>query len=358
MMNWSRFLFMLTGILSLFSCETGIAIRQSLSVGSDDVHTMIYYATLAGSSHNTQPWKVEVEKNGRLLILADTTRSLPIVDPEHRELYISLGAFIENLNLSAGALGYATDIRLRQPSAPDYCVAEVILSRSHPSGFSLDWIAARRTLRIPFHVNDIRDCDVKKIVANDNQTYVFKASSAEGRFIAKQTLSAYKQQAANKNAQAEFANWVRFSDKDVLTKQDGITAAGMGIGGINGFIVRKFFSPHDVEKTRFITAGIEKTEKQVHNCGAWLVLTGDRSVAGWIDIGRRYERMNIICTSLHIGFQPMNQVVEDQNFLESVQHEIGKCGKIQFVARIGYVIEIPSPVSPRRSVDSVAVFYK
>jgi Nitroreductase len=349
---------MLAGVVSLFSCKMGISIRQSLPVGSDDLHTIIYYAMLAGSSHNTQPWNVRVKKNGQLLILADTTRCLPVVDPENRELYISLGAFIENLNLSAGALGYTADIRLTTPSAPDYCVAEVTLSKTHPSGFSLDCIAARRTLRSPFNCADILDSDVKKVLAGDNQTYVFKASSAEGRFIAEQTLSAYRQQAVNKNAQAEFAHWVRFSDKDVQARRDGITAAGMGIGGINGFIVRKFFKPEAVESKRFVASGIEKTKQQVDNCGAWLILTGDCSVAGWIDIGRRYERMNIVCTSLHIGFQPMSQIVEEQNFLESVQREIGKGWEIQFVARIGYVTEIPSPVSPRRSVDSVAVFCK
>ncbi len=354
-----RFVLMITAIVALVSCKTNIGARSPLLVGADDMHKIIYYATLAGSSHNTQPWKVEVLSNRELRILADTTRALNVIDPKKRELYISLGAFIENLDLAASALGYATEVQVLPQSELTGCVAVVTLKQARPSGFDLRSIEVRRTLRSPFHTADLRKEEVERILADDRQTSFFSASTAEGRFIAKQTLSAYRQQSMNRKAQAEFARWVRFSDRDVRLRQDGITTAGMQINGIKGFVVRNFFKPADAEKKQFVQAGIQMTEKQVDNCGGWLVLTSpDNSVRSWIDIGRRYERMNIICTSLHIGFQPMNQIVEEKKFQESVQHEIGKGGEIQFVARIGYVIEIPSPVSPRRSVDSVAVFCK
>ncbi|WP_153802486.1 Acg family FMN-binding oxidoreductase [Paludibacter jiangxiensis] len=354
-----RFVFMMTAIVALASCKTNIGARSSLLVGADDMHKIIYYATLAGSSHNTQPWRVEVLGDREIRVFADTTRVLNVIDPKKRELYISLGAFIENLDLAAGALGYATEVQVLPRSERTACVAVVALKRARPSGFDLHSIVGRRTLRVSFHTADIRKEEVASILGDDWQTSFFAASTEEGRFIAKQTLSAYRQQSMNREAQAEFASWVRFSDRDVRLRQDGITTAGMQINGIKGFVVRNFFKPADAEKKQFVQAGIGTTEKQVNNCGGWLALTSvDNSVQSWIDVGRRYERMNIICTSLCIGFQPMNQLVEEQNFLENVQHELGKGGEIQFVARIGYVIETPSPVSPRRSVDSVAVFYK
>jgi hypothetical protein len=89
------------------------------------------------------------------------------------------------------------------------------------------------------------------------------------------------------------------------------------------------------------------------------VLTGtDDSVQSWIDAGQRYQRMNIVCTALHIGFQPMNQIVEEENYKQAVCEKLRLKKQIFFVARIGYMIEIPAPVSPRRPVDSVAVFYR
>ncbi|MTK52889.1 hypothetical protein [Paludibacter sp.] len=111
MMKMVRFVLMITAIVALASCKTNIGARSPLSVGADDMHKVIYYATLAGSSHNTQPWKAEVLNDREIRVLVDTTRVLNVIDPKKRELYISLGAFIENLDLAAGALGYATEVQ-------------------------------------------------------------------------------------------------------------------------------------------------------------------------------------------------------------------------------------------------------
>jgi hypothetical protein len=256
MMNMVRFLLMIGGIFMLFSCKTGIEARSPLSAGTDDMHKIIYYATLAGNSHNIQPWKVEVRGDREIRLFADTARELHVVDPTRRELYISLGAFIENLDLVAGSLGYKADIKLTPTAESTDCVAVVTLKRAQPSGFDLRLISARRTLRLPFHTADIRNEEVRNIIVNDNQTCFFAASTPQGRFIAEQTLSAYRQQAQNRAAQAEFARWVRFSDRDVRIKQDGITTAGMEINGIKGFVVRNFFKPADTEKNKFVQAGI------------------------------------------------------------------------------------------------------
>jgi nitroreductase len=350
---------MIAAIVALCSCKTGIETRNPLSADTNDVHKIIYYATLAGSSHNTQPWKVEVRGDREIRLFADTARALHVVDPTKRELYISLGAFLENLDLAAGSLGYRTHIQVLSQPEPAGCVAVVTLKRAQSSGFDLHSIAARRTLRLPFHTADIREEEVKKIVADDSHTAFYAASTPQGHFVAEQTLSAYRQQAQNRAAQAEFARWVRFSDRDIRLRQDGITTAGMEITGIKGFVVRNFFKPADAEKNRFVQAGIQTTEKQVRNCGGWLVLTGtDDSAQSWIDVGRRYQHMNIVCTALNIGFQPMNQIMEEDNYRQTVHEKLGLKNKILFVARIGYVIEISAPVSPRRPVDSVSVFYK
>ena len=54
----------------------------------------------------------------------------------------------------------------------------------------------------------------------------------------------------------------------------------------------------------------------------------------------------------------MNQIVEEENYKQAVTEKLRLKNEILFIARIGYMIEIPAPVSPRRSVDSVAVFYR
>ena len=57
---------------------------------------MMEQAVKAPSGHNTQPWLFRVQKD-RIQILPDMSKSLPAVDPDNRELFISLGCATENL---------------------------------------------------------------------------------------------------------------------------------------------------------------------------------------------------------------------------------------------------------------------
>ena len=55
------------------------------------LRSLVEYAALAPSGHNTQPWRFRLRGGGAEL-LADRTRALPVVDPDDRELVISCGA--------------------------------------------------------------------------------------------------------------------------------------------------------------------------------------------------------------------------------------------------------------------------
>ncbi|MBS9402255.1 hypothetical protein KG088_01260 [Halomonas sp. TRM85114] len=52
--------------------------------------TLIRYATLTPSGHNTQCWRFRVEE-GAISILPDLTRRTPVVDPDDHHLHVSLG---------------------------------------------------------------------------------------------------------------------------------------------------------------------------------------------------------------------------------------------------------------------------
>lgn len=86
--------------------------RRSLITGtpeSSQMREIIHYATLAPNGHNTQPWKFAITQNA-IEIYPDYTRRLPVVDPDNREMWISLGCALENLLLAAAASGYAANV--------------------------------------------------------------------------------------------------------------------------------------------------------------------------------------------------------------------------------------------------------
>lgn len=349
----------LIGMVFLFaaSCKSSAG---TLLVETN-THKILRYASLAGSSHNTQPWRIEVFANDSIVVYADTSRLLSVVDPKGIELLISVGAFIENLDIAANALGYKTEIAVynaRMNSSLPAAGIKLTKADLALNQESLKELELRTTLRIPFSTNEIKAEDREKLVSMAPENIIFISSnSPNGRFVSEKELEAFAIQSYQKEAQDELATWIRFSDKDVNTKRDGLTPAGMGIKGIGGFMVRNFMKPEDSKKESFVKAGVEKTKKQVENCGGWiLIITETDEAADWINVGRMYERLNIQCRSLNLGFHPMNQLIEVPAIEQQVNGKLSPNQKIRFVARIGYVDEYPAPVSKRRPVESFAIF--
>lgn len=70
---------------------------------------LIEQAGKAPSGHNTQPWQF-VPHDSAIDIRPDYRRALPVVDPAHRELFVSLGCAAENLCIAAAHRGYHTSL--------------------------------------------------------------------------------------------------------------------------------------------------------------------------------------------------------------------------------------------------------
>ena len=66
-----------------------------------DFQQLATLASRAPSGHNTQPWLFDQEGD-TFIIRPDFSKALPVVDPDHRELYISLGCAAENTLLAGG----------------------------------------------------------------------------------------------------------------------------------------------------------------------------------------------------------------------------------------------------------------
>lgn len=353
-MNLKTIAAMLT-IASLLSSCVSVS-RKHFSeplIQSDHLNTILYYASLAGNSHNTQPWRVEVTDHSIIRIYADTARKLHIVDPDSRGLYISLGAFIENLYLAAGSLGYEAQVNIKARTKNEPLAAEIKLIPSQPTNFPLSEIENRRTLRVPFQHTELKAQDIERLKGKfGDYVHFFSAGSNQGRYISKQTLAAYIQQANDEQAKQELAGWIRFSNKDVKQHRDGLTTSGMGINGIGGFMVRNLYKPEDSMKQSFVDTGVGKTKTQVENCGGWIIITlRENTPENWIRTGRIYQRMNIECRSMMIGYHPMNQMIEEPEFETEASNYLALPGVIQFVARVGYVDKYPEAVSVRRPVS-------
>jgi len=118
----------------------------------EQVHSVLTAATSAPSLHNSQPWLFRATPTV-IELYADTTRAVPVADPDHRELLLACGAALLNLRLAIRALGVHPAVQLLpDPNRPDL-LAIVRLQGRSPAGpvdrRLAEAIARRRTHRPP-----------------------------------------------------------------------------------------------------------------------------------------------------------------------------------------------------------------
>ncbi len=91
--------------------------------------SLVADATMAASSHNTQPWRFEIGED-RIRILPDFARRCSVVDPDDHHLYASLGCAAENMVVAAAAKGWEAVVEVR--SSGNAHAVEVMLNPGTP----------------------------------------------------------------------------------------------------------------------------------------------------------------------------------------------------------------------------------
>lgn len=312
--------------------------------------TILHYASLAPSGHNAQPWFVKINQPDDWVVGLDKDRLLSVVDPTNREAILSLGAFVENLCLAAGAVGRPAEAEMIPGDSPDGGLVRIRLGRGRKSGYPLDRLVRRRTVKKGFRPDSIKPADLNKIGAPlPGRVHYFDRDSDHGRCIAEGTIEAFRSQFNRPAAMAEAARWTRFSNADAEKRRDGLTPAGMEITGLAGFYVRNFMSPRDAAGKRFGQAGVDLTAKLAGQGGGWLVVTSpSETTAELIETGRRFQRLALLVRDHSLAIHPMTQMLEEKVGREAIRaNHLGSI-KPQFILRIGYLDKYPDPVSLRR----------
>lgn len=323
------------------------ALRRALG---DAAVRVLACAALAPSGHNTQPWSVEVVAPAHWRIGLDRSRLLPAVDPTNREALLSIGAFLENLVVAAQSEGLAIEYEVVGGRPQDWPIVEARLRKDAAVPYPLERLRRRRTVRRGYAPELLGAADLAAIAGGDPSIHYFPRSTAGARYLAEATVAANRTQAFRDDAQQELADWIRWSHDDERRHRNGLTPAGMEITGMAGWYVRHFFDRDSVLKASFRQQGVDQVVERVTQGAGWLVQTGEASVAGLVETGRRFERMWLGMRERRIAIQPMTQVLEESANVADVARALGIDGVPQFLLRVGYVADYPEPVSPRMSV--------
>ena len=314
---------------------------------------ILHHASLAPSGHNSQPWFVRVREPKSWIVGIDPQRRLPAVDPQGREALLSIGAFIENLSIAAGALGFQvhTEVMADTPMVEE--IARVTLKKGKQIQYPLGRIITRRTVRRGYLPSEIRSRDIDALSEPlKDRLFYFPRGSEHARCIKEGAIEYFRTQSYRAEAQKELSEWMRLKTADARKHRSGLTTESMEISGFAGWYVRTFLDTKDVMKESFIQRGIDKVAKQAAEGAGWFILTSKgEGVADVIDTGRRFERMALKAREHKLGIHPMTQFLEEKEGREAIAKSHDKTMIPQFILRVGYLSDYPDPVSLRRPVS-------
>ncbi|WP_076789833.1 nitroreductase family protein [Chlorobium sp. KB01] len=327
---------------------------------------ILYLASLAPSGHNTQPWTVRIVEPQHWIVGSARERWLPAVDPQNREVLLSIGAFLENLVIAAEAHGYTIDLSVIAKSPSDKELVDIRLRKGQVRDFPLERIKTRRTVRNNFLDREITADDLKYITIHDKRPHLVKVImphgfyfpnlSPQGRRLQEGTIEANRKQAFRDPAQEELANWIRWSNKEAEKHRNGLTPDTMEIGGIARLYVEYFYNRKSVLSKSFRETTVDMVSKQVRQCGGWLVITSENSrIQTLIEYGRVFEGMLLRIRERKIAIHPMTQMLEESPARDAIAAELGLAGEVQWILRIGYLGSYPDPVSLRMPLSQLVI---
>jgi hypothetical protein len=309
------------------------------------LESCVSLATLAPSTHNTQPWHFRV-RGECVELIADRSRALPVSDPEDRELTISCGAALFTLRVAAAARGFGGLVEtLPVPGDQD------LLARVTPvSGYFhhltdaaplAQAIEKRRTYRKPFIRETIPDVKVRslcKSAANEGATLVVMEDDTQRRRLVELVEQADQQLWKDTHWRRELSAWMHPRRK----------GEGFGIPGLAHAAAQL------VARTFDLGGGVPASGEQLLAGSPVLVVLcspGDAPV-DWLATGQALQRVLLrACTDgLQASF--LNQPLHLARHRDHVARMVPHAGVPQLVLRLGRPVDELAPVV-RRPLDQV-----
>jgi hypothetical protein len=278
-------------------------------------------------------------------LYADLSRSLPVVDPDNRELILSCGASLEHLLIAAKHFGYDADCELfPEPQYEEYLAKVTLGTGGHD--FSVEdelfrAIATRHTNRFPFRDQEIPRPILESLRQEANavgaRLDIVTDTETKRKLIEMIAQNDRKQVTNNHDFVGETFLWTRGNHG---TAFDGIPMRNMGDGGLLSTHMNDL-GEAQVEKSRMLTWSAS---------GLATVCTTDDQPHDWIVAGRALARVLLRAAANSLQASFFNSPVERADDWPTLHQFAGQNGLPQVIFRLGYPIQEALP-TPRRPLE-------
>jgi len=311
----------------------------------------LQYATLAPSSHNSQPWRFIIDDH-QIHLVADRSRALPVVDPYDRELLISCGAALMNLCVALARFDIGYEIEALPAQADPDLLATLRLRDDRPANPDLvrlfPALTERCTNRLPF---------VAEPVPDSLQAQLSAAAEAEGVSLtpvrgeslrlelAALVTEADQMQFADPRFRRELASWLH-----PQRASEGMPAYAPSIPTL-----LDFESPimSLVARTFDLGEGVAARDGELAR-GSPLLLcfaTTRDTAPDWLFTGQALERVLLAARLEGYDASYLNQPIEIPALRQRLRDLLGLDGMPQLLIRLGKGPRATH--TPRRPVEAV-----
>ncbi len=311
---------------------------------------LVRYGILAPSSFNTQPWKFQITEN-ELLVFPDFTKTRKYVDPEDRELYISLGCSMANIEVAANYFGMVFQKKYGEEKDTFVARYKFINGTQLSTERELfESITKRQTNRgsyqkkkIPISISDIveqREPDNRvnlKLITN------IKIKNELGKLIEKSELIWFK----NREMVKELEHWL---EDDMKSSEDGLATGTLNLYKL-AIEVKYILSG----EPKNIISRAEKYRQLINEAPAVVLISTEKDdKLNWIKAGETFERLILELTSQGYSSSFFNSVIQLPGQRHKMEKMLKVKGKAQLLFRIG-IPEFEEPHLPRKNIENVLI---
>lgn len=309
----------------------------------EEIRSLLHFAVMAPSSHNTQPWRFAI-RGTRVLLYADRTRSLPVNDPDDRELIISCGCALMNLRAAAAHAGMHSEVRpLPEPGDRDL-LAAVELRRGNiapPAAELFPAIPRRRTCRKRF-----RDKAVDAGILRE----LGRQAEAEGAWLEAIETATHRRRVAALVAQGDALQWSdpRWRRELAFWMRPRHRGDGLAVPGVMAPLVRSVVRRFNMGKR----TGAADSALAAQSPVLALLGTDSDSPQSRLGAGQALERVLLRACLEGLQASYLNQPIQVASLRPKLQALAGRPGFPQILLRLGYPEKAPA-ASPRRPPEAV-----
>jgi len=312
-----------------------------------DLDVVLHAASLAASSHNTQPWVFQ-RRGCAVAIQPDFSRRCPVVDPDDSHLFKSLGCAAENARIAAAVQHHSTALALDPPSGTLHLRFSAT-SAPLPEAALHAQIPERQCTRSAYDPEPVALEAIEALTACGSADATIHAVVAPGKrqAIAGLVRQGNLAQIADPAFFRELLAWLRFNPGEALAAGDGLSNLATGKPSLPGWLGRLLLRFILTPKSQ---AAADDRLLATSPLLLAIVTPGDAR-ADWVAAGRAYQRAALTATALGLRHAFINQPIEVRVLCPALMGVLGVAGHPSLLMRLGRAAPMPS--SLRRPMADV-----